>query len=109
MLLPVRRHIFRHRCYLGLNSLRNSWALGNSPIGATDMSGNVWEWSLNEYRALVTNRFDLEAARSLRGGSFSRSKDDARVNARNYDDPAFTYGSFGFRVCAAPKENLNDE
>ena len=25
LLLPVRRHIFRHRCYLGLNSLRTSW------------------------------------------------------------------------------------
>jgi formylglycine-generating enzyme required for sulfatase activity len=75
---------------------------GVSPTGAMDLSGNVWEWCLNEFRDTRETGIGGENARVLRGGSFSRSKEDAKVSARNFDDPFFRYGSFGFRVCFAP-------
>ena len=88
---------------VGRTTAVGMYPAGASPTGALDMAGNVWEWCLNEYRNPRRISLKDEVARSLRGGSFSRDQYDAQVNARNFDDPAFAYGSFGFRVCVAPK------
>ena len=50
---------------------------GDSPYGATDMAGNVWEWTSSQYKDYPfdandgrENLTDYEAPRVLRGGSF---------------------------------------
>jgi formylglycine-generating enzyme required for sulfatase activity len=81
---------------------------GDSPFGAADMSGNVWEWcsSLHDpypYRA-DDGREDqgAEGKRVLRGGAFEQDRFRARCAARNsahQDEFGFTVG---FRPALSP-------
>ena len=56
---------------------------GTSPVGALDMSGNVFEWCLNEYEK--PDRIDVagEARRAVRGGSWNNNQNNARCAYRN--------------------------
>jgi formylglycine-generating enzyme required for sulfatase activity len=51
---------------------------GASPVGALDMSGNVWEWCLNEHDRPQHTGLSGTARRVVRGGSW----DGALVHAR---------------------------
>lgn len=80
---------------------------GDSPYGAADMVGNVWEythslWKGYPYKA-EDGREDEKASgnRVVRGGSFSNYFRFARSAARHYNLIANLY--LGFRVCVAPK------
>jgi formylglycine-generating enzyme required for sulfatase activity len=75
---------------------------GASSVGALDMSGNVWEWCLNEYE--YPERTDLggEATRVVRGGSWSHDLVHARAAYRGWDHPVGRF-DLGFRVvCSSP-------
>jgi conflict system STAND superfamily ATPase/sulfatase-modifying factor enzyme 1 len=87
---------------------------GASPVGAFDMSGNVWEWCQNQY--------DLDSAepriindethrgmrlghiasgprpRSVRGGSWSWNSENARVTRRERDMADYRSRNHGFRL-----------
>ncbi len=43
---------------------------GASPYGVADLSGNVWEWCLNEYENPDKTDPGGDATRVLRGGSW---------------------------------------
>jgi formylglycine-generating enzyme required for sulfatase activity len=76
---------------------------GASPVGALDMSGNVWEWCLNEY--VNPRRVDVSgwASRAVRGGSFNYRQDFARSAYRFHFYPDLRYDCMGFRVvCSSP-------
>ncbi|MBE2192619.1 MAG: SUMF1/EgtB/PvdO family nonheme iron enzyme [Anaerolinea sp.] len=61
---------------------------GASPCGALDMSGNVWEWCLNEYE-IGQATIDSDETRVLRGGSWRINLiDDFRCDSRNRNYPA---------------------
>jgi formylglycine-generating enzyme required for sulfatase activity len=70
---------------------------GDSPCGCADMSGNVWEWTANEWEP-------GSGARVLRGGSFIHDGDLARCAYRLWDLPHFRLRNYGVRVglAAAP-------
>ncbi len=72
---------------------------GASPYGVMDMSGNVWEWCLNEYESGITV-LDGTQSRVLRGGSWCNSSTSyLRAAYRGFRFPVNWYYYFGFR-CA---------
>jgi sulfatase modifying factor 1 len=65
--------------------------LGDSPYGAQDMSGNVWEWTTPYYSSLPF--------RVLRGGSFYWNPYGVRTTDRSaHNDPSRHTDEIGFRV-----------
>jgi len=67
-----------------------------------DMSGNVWEWCLNEYSQPEKVALSGNAYRVVRGGSWFDVRDFARASHRYFDDPDYRYFNFGFRVVVRP-------
>jgi len=74
---------------------------GASPFGVMDMSGNLWEWCLNDYSQPRTIDVNAQAeCRVLRGGSWSSNhSNDFRATFRYWGLPRLRYVSWGFR-CA---------
>jgi hypothetical protein len=69
-----------------------------SPYLAYDMSGNVWEWCLNDFKDPANTSVEGLAPRVLRGGSWYASADNAQTTARHKEEPATQLSSIGFRV-----------
>jgi formylglycine-generating enzyme required for sulfatase activity len=94
----------------GPHDLRWTSPVGIYPIGATpapegvhDLSGNVWEWCLNEYEKPKRTQPGGTASRVLRGGSWHDDPDDVRAVVRSYDRPDIRSYDIGFRVvCSSP-------
>jgi formylglycine-generating enzyme required for sulfatase activity len=82
---------------------------GDSPCGAADMAGNVYEWCRTKW---IPNYEDYERradddpeggkSRALRGGAFFDSLDSVRCAFRFWNFPVYRYRNFGFRVVASP-------
>ena len=71
---------------------------GSSPYGVMDMSGNVWEWCLNEWNTGDPSLEVLAHLRVIRGGAWGDNSLFARALNRARSNPdAQSYG-FGFRV-----------
>lgn len=83
-----------------------SYKSGLSWVGALDMSGNVWEWVLSEYREYPyvkdddRNDKNTDNMRVLRGGAFYDYQRNARAADRFRYDPSSRFNDFGFRACA---------
>ncbi len=80
---------------------------GDSPYGVVDMSGNVWEWCLDEYKdpQLDPSKVNMrsDARRVLRGGSFDNFRSDAAASCRFNFNPSLAYYGCGVRlVLSAP-------
>jgi hypothetical protein len=56
--------------HLGQTTAVGMYPQGASPVGAIDMSGNVWEWCLNEYERSQRVGVSGTALRVVRGGSW---------------------------------------
>lgn len=71
---------------------------GISPYGVYNMSGNVWEWCLNDYRTpRYTNTHD-SVPRALRGGSWADDSELAKTTARTFNSPDHRSEKIGFRL-----------
>ena len=63
------------------------------------MSGNVWEWCLNEYDDPERIGLSSDAGRVGRGGAFNLPQARAHCTARAYGPPGNRHRYLGFRVC----------
>lgn len=77
------------------------YPLGVSPHQILDMSGNVQEWCLNEYKNPAHIKPGTGAARVLRGGSWGSNEYYARITTRSHLFPTDRYSDVGFRVVLA--------
>ena len=68
--------------YLRQTTAVGMYPQGASPDGVLDMSGNVWEWCLNEYSDPENINLAGNASRVLRGGWWSHTYDGARAAYR---------------------------
>jgi formylglycine-generating enzyme required for sulfatase activity len=89
------------RCNFGNNvggpTPVTKYPLGASPYGVMNMSGNTWEWCLNEWGADST-RLKGNGVRGVRGGSWGFYQNLARAAARNWHDPGDWAVNQSFRI-----------
>jgi len=73
-----------------------------SPFGVLDMSGNVWQWTADDYKPYPGRQpaFAIPAdAKALRGGSFQSDQNHVTATTRNLDHASARSREIGFR-CA---------
>ncbi|MGF1504312.1 MAG: SUMF1/EgtB/PvdO family nonheme iron enzyme, partial [Anaerolineae bacterium] len=86
--------------YLRETSAVGMYPHGASPFEVLDMSGNVWEWCLNEYGKVDKISLKGDEHRVVRGGSFYSLLRDARASNRLRNFPYYRNLNDGFRVVA---------
>jgi serine/threonine protein kinase/formylglycine-generating enzyme required for sulfatase activity len=87
---------------LGRPQPANSHADGASQFGVLGMSGNVWQWTADDYRPYPGRQpaFKIPAdAKVIRGGSYKSDKDHVTTTTRNLDHASARSPVIGFR-CA---------
>jgi formylglycine-generating enzyme required for sulfatase activity len=84
--------------YLQKTSAVGMYPQGASPYGVLDLSGNVWEWCLNEYEQPERIQEEGNADRVRRGGSWGLVVAIASALARPLDWVDVRFDSLGFRV-----------
>jgi formylglycine-generating enzyme required for sulfatase activity len=88
---------------VGRTSAVGIYPEGASPEGVLDLSGNVWEWCLNEYHKPKRTQRGGIASRVLRGGAWANYQDFARADGRLHIGPDGRFNIIGFRVvCSSP-------
>lgn len=85
--------------FLGQTSAVGIYPQGESPCGALDMAGNVWEWCLDKYDEKESAD---DAPRALRGGSWLIFDVGARCAFRYRFNPVIRDLNLGFRLCCSP-------
>jgi formylglycine-generating enzyme required for sulfatase activity len=106
----ARLNFSRH--WQGAHTLQpvGNYEAGNSPYGAQDMAGNVWEWVGDWYD---TGSYEAGPERNpqgppsgsskvLRGGSWTNSADTVRATHRREEEPDARNSDSGFRCARTP-------
>lgn len=80
------------------NNLVTKYADVKTYFGTVDMSGNVWEWCLNEGAAPYSIQTESSENRALRGGSWNNAQANAQASFRSNRTPRTRAFNIGFRV-----------
>jgi hypothetical protein len=90
---------------VGRTTAAGLYPQGKSREGVLDLSGNVWEWCLNEYTNPDNRELAGDASRVLRGGSWGYGPINCRAASRGDYPPGGRLDDVGFRVCrGSPSE-----
>lgn len=84
--------------HLSQTSAVGLYPQGVSPEGLMDLSGNLWEWCLNEYHDPERLGPEGTKSRVVRGGSWLYGRDYARAACRSRYHPVSRLAYVGFRV-----------
>lgn len=98
---------------LGKTSFCGLFGGGCSMEGVHDLAGNVWEWTANRYGpdelggwrtvlVAVRERFDRNARRAVRGGSWIGHPVHCRSGFRLRSSPVVRFNYLGLRVVCCP-------
>ena len=88
---------------LGRTTAVGMYPRGVSPVGALDMSGNVYEWCLNRHDSPRDNDLSSSSGRVFRGGSWYDDPLLARACFRTHLSPSNRVANLGFRLwCSSP-------
>ena len=82
----------------------------SNELGLYDMSGNVWEWCLDDWQdhsnklksEFIRDKTNGESIRPQRGGSYKCSALDCRLANREKSSSFSHHENFGFRVVLVP-------
>lgn len=74
---------------------------GDSPCGAGDMAGNVWEWTAS----WLDPRGRAPGTKVVRGGGWPSEADNLRVTFRLDVEPSFRFNTLGFRASVRPGDS----
>ncbi len=83
---------------------------GDSPYGASDMAGDVWEWTRSVYRIYPyaesngQTKHNVTDLLVLKGGSFFNLAKNARCAFRNRARAENSSDNLGFRLVISPKK-----
>ena len=96
----------------GLDLFAEMAPVGSFPAtgwGHVDLAGNVWEWCEDTYHVVLTEAPREGQAwteggfgRVLRGGSWRRTLEVARVSTRTWQEPTHVADDVGFRCAVGP-------
>ncbi len=70
---------------------------GDSPYGAHDMAGNVWEWTASWFDGQAGG---ARSTRVIRGGAWPSEAGNLRLTDRLDIDPLLRFNTLGFRAAA---------
>jgi formylglycine-generating enzyme required for sulfatase activity len=84
---------------LGRTTAVGLYLAGQSPCGALDMAGNVWEWCLNPYGQVGKITVGGVEPRVVRGGAWIDYQNGCRAAYRYWFDPVNRFDYIGFRLC----------
>lgn len=95
---------------VGDNSEVGSYLEGASPYGASDMAGNVWEWTNDWYQSsYYSSSTDSNPTKPasgtykvFRGGSWNNIGSYLRTATRNNNNPDYSDDDLGFRCAVSP-------
>ncbi|HEY1915729.1 MAG TPA: SUMF1/EgtB/PvdO family nonheme iron enzyme [Streptosporangiaceae bacterium] len=87
-----------HEAGLGRVTAVGMFPGGTAFCGAMDMGGNIWEWSINEFKTPSITDTTSGKWKPVRGGAFYLGANQATTTSREYFSPINQFAFTGFRL-----------